>query len=168
MSISRILALGDDALASRAFLIFPNGLPTGGDAVSISLRIDQSFDPPEIVVGEYEIAWKGMKIKKTNNTDATDKTFTIQVRIDQQWKVMDDLMALAKATYDGNTGTSMPDSTTRFPVTILFVDGQDIIKKTWTFEYAKLKGFQIQAIDPASDDPLRCQLTFIYASWKYE
>lgn len=168
MSISKMMANGDDALAARYYIIFPNGLPTGGDAESIALRMDQSFDVPEIIVGEYEIGWKGMKVKKTNNTDNTDKTFQVQVRIDQQWKVMDDLFALAKATYDGNTGTSLPDSATRFPVSIIFVDGQDVVKKTWTFQHAKLKGFQIQSVDPVSDDPLRVSLSFIYASHKYE
>jgi hypothetical protein len=168
MSVSKILNLGDDALAAKYFLVFPNGLPTGGDAESIALRMDQSFDFPEITVGEYEIGWKGMKVKKTNGTDQTDKTFTVQVRLDAQWKVMDDLYALAKASYDGNTGTYLPDSATRFPVAVRFVDGQDVVKKTWTFQYAKLKGFQIQSVEPVSEDPLRVQLTFIYASHKYE
>lgn len=168
MSVSKILGLGDDALASKYYITFPNGLPTGGDTDSISLRLDQSFDFPEIGSGEYEIAWKGMKVKKTNGTDATDKTFTVQVRVDQQWKVMDDLYALAKASYDPNTGTYLPDSATRFPIAIRFVDGQDVVKKTWTFQYAKLKNFTIQSVEPTSEDPLRVQLTFIYASHKYE
>lgn len=168
MSVSKMLNLGDDQLAAKYFLVFPNGLPTGGDAESISLRMDQSFDIPEIVVGEYEVAWKGMKVKKTNGTDQTDKQFQVQCRIDQQWKVMDDLYNLAMGTYNGNTGTYLPDSATRFPIAIRFVDGQDVVKKTWTFQYAKLKGFQIQSVDPVSEDPLRVQLTFIYASYKYE
>jgi len=168
MSVSKILNLGDDQLSAKYFLVFPNGLPTGGDTDSIALRIDQSFSFPEITVGEYEVAWKGMKVKKTNGTDNTDKTFSVQVRIDQQWKVMDDLYALAKATYDGNTGTYLPDAATRFPIAIRFVDGQDVVKKTMTFQYAKLKGFTIQDVDPVSDDPLRVSLTFIYASHKYE
>ena len=168
MSVSKILAASDDQMASRAFIVFPNGLPTGGDSESIALRIDQSFDIPEIIVSEYEVSWKGMKVKRTGQNDATDKTFQIQVRIDQQWKVMDDLYALSKATYDGNTGTSLPDSVTRFPFAILFVDGQDVVKKTVTFQHAKLKSFTIQSVDPTSEDPLRVQLSFIYASHKYE
>ena len=168
MSVSKMLSVGDDQLSSRAYIVFPNGLPTGGDAESIALRIDQSFDIPEIIVSEYEISWKGMKIKKTGQTDATDKTFQVQVRVDQQWKVMDDLYALAMASYNGNTGTSLPDSATRFPFAILFVDGQDVVKKTVTFQHAKLKGFAIQSVDPTSEDPLRVQLSFIFASYKYE
>lgn len=168
MSVSKILNLGDDALAAKYFLVFPNGLPTGGDSDSIALRMDQSFDFPEIIVGEYEVAWKGMKVKKTNGTDQTDKLLQVQVRLDAQWKVMDDIYALAKASYDGNTGTYLPDSATRFPIAIRFVDGQDVVKKTWTFQHAKLKGFTIQSVDPVSEDPLRVQLTFIFASYKYE
>jgi hypothetical protein len=168
MSISKILNLGDDALASKYFLVFPNGLPTGGDTDSIALRMDQSFDFPEIGPGTYEVAWKGMKVPKTNATDQTTKEFTVQVRIDQQWKVMDDLYNLSKASYDPNTGTYLPDSAVRFPLAIRFVDGQDVVKKTWTFQYAKLKTFTIQSIEPISEDPLRVSLTFIYASHKYE
>ena len=168
MSVSKILGLGDDALAAKYFLVFPNGLPTGGDTDSIALRIDQSFSFPEIIVGTYDVSWKGMKVTKTNGTDQTTKEFTVQCRIDQQWKVMDDLYALAKASYDGNTGTYLPDSATRFPIAIRFVDGQDVVKKTMTFQYAKLKGFQIQDVEPTSEDALRVQLSFIYASHKYE
>lgn len=168
MTISRMLACGDNALNSRYFIVFPNGIPTGGDTDSISLRMDQSFDIPEIIVGEYEIGWKGMKLKYTNNTDATDKSFQVQVRVDQQWKVFDDLYTLAKATYDPTTGISLPNASLRFPVTIAFVDGQDTIKKQWTFNGCMLKGFTIQSLDPIGDDPLRVQLSFIFASHKYE
>jgi len=165
MSVERILALGDDQLAARFQLVFPTGIPGGGDSDSIALRMDQPFDPTTITVGEYEIAYKGTKLKKTSMTDGTDKTFTIQVRIDQKWKVFDSLYALSKMTYDPNTGTAYPDAVTRFPIAIQYVDGQNLVVKTWTYNYCKLKEFAVQSNDQGSDDPLRISLTFIWGSF---
>ena len=164
MSIStdQILALGDDAIANQFSIIFPNGIPGGGDANAISLRCDQTFDPPEDVVNVYEIFRKGFKIPKTGMLQETTKEFTIDIRLDQNWKVYDDLRKWADMSYDHSNGTALPEIMARSTVIIQAEDRTQSSVKTISFKYAKPKSVKIQTFDNQSGDPLRITVIFIY------
>lgn len=163
ISSDKILLLGDDQMSSQWQLIFPNGLPSGGDTDSIGLRVDTTFDPPENTVNTYEFFHKGYKFPMTGMLQETDKTFTIEVRLDQQWKVYDDLLAWSKMTYDHSNGTALSEITARTTVIVQAQDRQQNKVANLKFKYAKLKNEpKIGSFDNASGDPIRLTLTFIF------
>lgn len=157
-----IMHLGDDQMASQFAVTFPEGIPTGGDKDSITLRMDQSFDPPEDNVATYEIVYRGMKVPKTSMTHDMTKEFNTMVRIDQKWRVHDDLIKWYYQGYDPINGNAMPDLVTRVPVLVQMFDGQNNVKKTYRFRGCKLKGYKVETLDNSSTDPLRMTLNFIF------
>ena len=162
ISTDQILSLGDDQLASQFSIIFPNGIPGGGDANAISLRCDQTFDPPEDVVNVYEIFRKGFKIPKTGMLQETTKEFTIDIRLDQAWKVYDDMRKWADMSYDHSNGTALPELMARSTVIVQAEDRTQSGVKAISFKYAKPKSVKIQTFDNQSGDPLRITVVFIY------
>jgi hypothetical protein len=162
ISPDAILSLGDDQLANQFSIVFPNGIPGGGDSNAISLRCDQTFDPPENVINVYELFHKGYKIPKTGMLQETTKEFTIDIRLDQSWKVYDDLQKWVNMSYDHNNGTALPEIMARSTVIVQAEDrNQSAIKKIH-FKYAKPKSVKIQTFDNQSGDPLRITVIFIY------
>lgn len=162
ISTDQILGLGDDQMANQYQIIFPQGIPGGGDAETISLRCDQSFDPPEDVVNVYELFRKGFKIPKTGMLQETTKEFTIDIRLDQQWKVYDDIRGWADMSYDHSNGTALPELMARSTVIVQAEDRTQSGVKTITFRYAKPKSVKIQTMANDSGDPLRITVVFIY------
>lgn len=168
ISTDKILSLGDDQAASQFSIIFPNGIPGGGDAETISLRCDQSFDPPENVVNVYEFFHKGYKFPKTGMLQETTKEFTIDIRLDQNWKVYDDIIAWANMSYDHSNGTALPEIMARSTVIVQAEDrNQNSVKKI-TFKYAKPKSVKIGTFDNQSGDPVRITVIFIFFEMKTE
>jgi len=161
MSVDRILNLGDDAHVNQFQLVFPNGIPTGGDSETISLRAE-NFSMPTQTIYKYDIDFRGSKIPKTGRKEDTDKTYSISVRVDQQWKVYDDLKSWHKACYDSSTNTALPDMAVRTPVVIQTLDGNNKIVKTFNFMYSKITDIKVSDFDNTSGDPAKLDLTFIY------
>ena len=64
MSLENIISLGDDQMANNFVLSFPGGIPTGGDADAVSLRMEEAVTMPEDASGEYEIVYQGLKLVK--------------------------------------------------------------------------------------------------------
>lgn len=169
MSVNgRILDLGGNQMKSHYKFTFPEGIPTGGDHESISLRMDQDFDPPEDTVGTYEYYYRGTKIVETNMIHEMDKTFTVMVRLDQQWKAFDDLNAWYRACYDPIEGTALPNSMVR---TTCILEAQDTLNNTVKnikFTYCKIKGIKIDSFENGGTEPSRLQLTFIFGDMDFE
>lgn len=162
MSIDVILNLGDDAHLNQFQIVFPNGIPTGGDDSSITLRMDQTFSLPQEIIYKYNIDFKGSIIVKTGRKEDTDKTLTVSVRVDQNWQVYDDLKAWLNAVYDPKTNTAMPDLLTRTPIAVQWLDGNNSIVKTLTYTYCKITELKITDADNSTGDPVRLELSFIY------
>jgi len=162
MSTDNILNLGDDQLANQYIVLFPTGIPGGGNTDTISLRMDQSFDPPEETVNTYDIIFQGLKITKTGMLTETTKEFTIDIRLDQQWKVFDDLNNWFKKVYDPIKGTALPDIMVRTTVVIQYQDGQNKVVKNMRFTGVKIKSLKVGTADHTSGDPIRLTLGFIY------
>lgn len=168
MSTDVIFGLGNDALVSTFELEFPDGIPSGGSAETVTLRADMTFQAPEEVVGTYDIFKKGIKITKTNTLTDTAKEFTIEWRVDQDWNTFDDMHNWFKAVYDPITGTAMPDNLMRTTVLCKAMDTQNAVKKVIRFKNAKPKSWQISAFDNQGTDPMRCTMTFIYIDMIFE
>jgi hypothetical protein len=162
INTDNILSLGDDQAASQFSLVFPNGIPGGGDANAISLRADQTFDPPEDTVNVYDVFHKGFKFTKTGMLQETTKEFTIDVRLDQNWKVYDDLRRWADYSYDHSNGTALSDTFARSTVIVQAEDRTQTAVKRISFYKAKPKSIKIGTFDNASGDPIRITITFIY------
>jgi hypothetical protein len=156
------MALGNDQVANQFQLSFPNGIPGGGNAQRICLRMDQSFDPPEMVSNVYELIFRGVKIPKTGMLDETTKESTFDVLIDQQWGVYDDLWNWKVLCYDGQNGTALPDAVTRTTFLVQALDGQNNVVKTFRFRNAKCKSVKVGTFDNTSGDPLRVTLILIW------
>jgi len=168
MSVDQILQLGDDQLANSFQLVFPTGIPGAKDSNAIALRMDQAFDPPEESVGEYEIKYMGMTIKKTTRNEATAKEFAIEVRLDQGWQVYDDLRNLYEMTYNPINGTALGDSMTRFPVAVQALDASQSVVKTITFKNSKIKTLKINQFGNEEEGPIRIAVSFIYGTMVIE
>ena len=161
ISSDKILGLGDDQLANQYTIIFPDGIG-GGDRKLISLRADQSFDPPEETVNIYDIFYKGYKFTKTGMLQETSKEFTIDIRIDQDWKAYDDMRAWCDMSYNHSNGTAMPEIFARKTVIVQAEDRTQTAVKQIKFKYCKPKSVKIGTFDNSSGDPLRMTVNFIF------
>jgi len=162
VQVNSILQLGDDQMASQYCIIFPNGIPGGGNWQNISLRMDQSFDPPAESVNVWERFFKGFKIPKTGMLEETNKEFTIDVLIDQQWEVYDALEKWKSMSYNSENGTASPDSDCYAPLIIQYEDKKQKGVKQIMYDHVKIREIKRGTSDNTSGDPLRVSVTFIY------
>lgn len=161
-SINTIIGLGDDQMAGQCNLVFVGGIPGGGDGDRVTLRLDQSIDPPERMVETYEFFFQGEKRVMTSMTDATDKTFTVDVRVDQNWGVIQDLERWLYYTYDFQNGKALPSASVRTTGQLQYFDGQNNIVKSYTYLGLGIKGLKNGTSDMSSPDPLRTTISFIF------
>lgn len=167
-AIDTIINMGDDQQTNQFQILFPAGIPFGGSGENVALRMDQSIDIPEDVVNSYDIFYKGMKIPKTGTLDESTKEISIPVRIDQQWAVWDDLYNWKKKVYDSNEGTRASSEETRTPMIIQALDGSDSVVKTHRFTGVQIKSIKVGAYEHGGSEPMRAELTFIFAAIEHE
>jgi len=165
-SINTIVGLGSDQLSSQCALVFTGGIPGGGDGDRITLRLDQSIDPPERMVETYEYFYQGIKRVMTSMTDATDKTFTTDVRMDQNWAVMKDLERWLYYTYEFTNGKALPTASVRTTAQLQYFDGQNNLVKSYTYLGLGIKGLKNGTSDMSSPDPLRTTISWVYDDYR--
>lgn len=158
-----LLVAGADALKSQFEVTFPGGIPGGGNSTAISLRMDETFDPPEHGVQVYEIFRKGQKIPKAGGAEEVDKMFTVNIRLDQQWKVYDSLQAWKELVYNSETGTPGQSSTMRTTVEVSSLDENNSPVKRIQFTGVFISKIKIQEFDNQSGDPQKLECTFHFA-----
>jgi len=162
MSIDQLIELGDDQISSQFKLEFPTGLPGGGNPDNLSMRADQSFDPPERRTGKYSVFYQGQKIEKTNVVEETDKTFELQFRCDQEWDIYNALDSWFKLTYDEENGTASNDADTRTDMVLRAIGTNKTSKKTIKYVGVKIESIKINEFNHETGDPLRITCNFIY------
>lgn len=168
MGVEIILGLADDQLSNQFQLVFPSGIPGGGNGDLVALRMDQQFDAPEQTTNEYTINYKGMTVMKAGMLDETDKHFSIAVRIDQQWEVFDSIMKWKQMVHNPINGTRLPFALVNTTVLVQSLDGQNNIVKTIKFGGVLIKGVKVETFDHASTDPSRMTLNFMFSTLAYE
>jgi hypothetical protein len=168
MSTDAIILQGADQLLSQWEASFPGGIPTGGNDTNVALRVDTSFTPPAQSVGTYTITKKGITVPKTNTQTGTTKTFSLEWRVDQDWQTFDDMKKWFDAVYDQVNGVALPDISVRGTVLLTLLDTQNNVKKKIRFKNVKPTGFDIPALDNASQEPMRCVMHFIYVDFIIE
>lgn len=162
MSIDLIMGLGDDQLANQFVVLFPTGIPGGGNSDEVTLRMEEEMPMPDDAVGEYLIEYQGMQILKTSQKETTDKHFEMTVRVDTNWNVYKTLKKWKDMAFDPKTGIAMPEALTRTTLVVQALDGQKSVKKNFTFKYVKLQKIQISGFSHTSEDPTKLTLGFIY------
>lgn len=163
VNIDNVLFLADDAMTSQYSLIFPEGVPGGGNAEQISLRMNKEFTMPEITWYTYDIFDHGFKVPKKGMLQEVDKSsLQVQVRIDQQWEVFDALWNWGQLSYNQNTGEGGGDAEFRTTLLVIAEDTKQQPIKTFRFKGVGIKGFAIDAFNMESGDPLYVTLTLIW------
>jgi hypothetical protein len=163
--ISYVEGLADDQMSDQFGLIFPEGVPGGGNSELLRLRMDQSFDEPEQVIAEYEVNFEGVKIPKLGSEE-TSKTFLLSFRVDGNWEVYRAIKSWWRVCFNPDTGAMGSESETR--TTMIFNaygPPNKSIKYSKRYNGLKLKSFKPTAWDPNNKaEPTRVEANFIYAS----
>jgi len=166
MSVQQVLNLGDDQTVNQFQIVFPAGIPGGGQDTNIALRMDQQFAPPAQTVNTYDIFHKGIKIPKTGTVTDTDKKFTIEVRLSQDGSIYKDLDNWKSKCYDFTNGTALPDLMARTTMLVQLTDTQENVVQTWTFTGVKIYELTPPTLDNATGDPARVTVGFLYADFQ--
>jgi hypothetical protein len=161
-NVDKIMSLGDDAASSQFEVFFPEGIPGGGNSDEIAMRSDQPIDVPEIVHGQYEFFFRGIKMMKKSKLEETDKNITISIRLDQQFNVWDSLRAWQQLGFNEKDSTSASDIVSSTTIGIRVYDGTNTSVKTFYFRYASLRGLKATSFDPASNEPVRAELNIMF------
>ena len=162
MSTETILNLGSDQMSNQFVVLFPEGIPGGGNKDIISLRMDQSFTPPDISYSTYEVNYRGLKILKPSLMEETSKEFTCEIRLDQQWDVYDALNTWMKLVFDPETHIAMDDALIRTSVIVQAFGRNNDVAQTLTFKGVIIKSLKIGDFSPESGDPIRLSVGFTF------
>lgn len=156
--------LADDALTDQFGIIFPNGVPGGGNSELLRLRMDMSFDEPEKTLASYEVNFEGVKIPKLGSEE-TDKTFNLSFRVDNNRKVYKALKDWWYLCFNPMTGAVGPEATTRTTmILVAYGPPNKSIKYQKEFHGVKLKSFKVTTYDYSNKgEPIRVECSFIYA-----
>lgn len=163
---NEMLVVGADAMKSQFEIVFPKGIPGGGNANIISLRMDETMDPPEEGVQIYEIFRKGQKIPLPGGAEETDKTFTVNVRLDQNWIVYDDLDKWKQLVYNKTDGTPGGARSYRTDIEVRSINDANIPVARLVYQGCFLGKIKVTELDNQSQEPLKLECTFYYARFK--
>jgi len=168
MSAETIFAMGSDQMANQFIVLFPLGIPGGGNKDVMSLRMDQAFDPPSEALATYDIFYRGLKITKVSTLEETDKSFSLSFRLDQSWEVYDGLRDWKKMVFDPDTHIALSDSEVRTSVIVQYLGREGGIVHTGLFKGVVIKSLKLESADPSSADPLRVTAEFSYYDFSME
>jgi len=164
MAISYVEGLADDQMANQFEVLFVGTIPGGGDSNLLKLRMDRSFDIPERAMATYDVEYQGIKIPKLSSKEETDKTFTLNFRLDGNWKVYDSLNRWFKTGFNENNGANGTESASRISMIFNAYGTGRTLKYTMTFNYVRIKSIKLEAFDMTSSEPSRCECSFIYGT----
>jgi hypothetical protein len=166
---------GNDQMGAMYSLFFPKGIPGTSSALPLefTFRADKEFEIPEKKVMMKDIYYRGIKIPKRIPKDETDKRFTINFRLDENFRIYDSLQQWLDRVYNpqyGNTNTG------KLTLRSL-IKGEQILKTTLVFQAFKsdkkigkkieFKGLCIESLKLTgfandSGDPARVEAVFHY------
>lgn len=173
LDMLNLIDLTGDQISSQFIIKFPQtsffsglpNMPAGFSAREVlSLRMDQSFDPPGREMGQYDIYFQGLKVSKSSPVDQSGKEFSLSFRLDENWILYQSLNAWYRYCFDDIRGVSAPDKTTR---TIMYLDTYGVSENpVYRIEYhgVRIKSLKLGSFDPSSGEPVRVEsgFTFFY------
>jgi hypothetical protein len=163
MAISYTAGLSDDQMANQFEVVFLT-IPGGGNSELLKLRMDRSLDIPERTMATYDVEYQGIKIPKLSAKEDTDKTFTLNFRLDANWAVYDALNKWFKNGLNEDNGSAGTEATNRTTVVFNAYGTGRTIKYSMTFNGVRIKSIKLEAFDMTSSEPSRVECSFIYAS----
>jgi hypothetical protein len=157
--------LGDDAMSNQFKVTFEGGIPGATNSTeNVQLRLDQTLVIPARTFAQYEFFFRGLKITKMSRLEESAKEISMEVRVDQQWKVYDDIQNWHRLVFDDRNATAASEAETRRTIRVDSIDGEDKIAKSFFIRSAKLKEIGDITFDQNSGDPIRMNLTFIFGN----
>jgi len=164
MAITYTEGLADDQMANQFEVVFIGALPGGGDTNLLKLRMDRAFDIPERSMATYDVEYQGIKIPKLSSKEETDKTFTLNFRLDNNWLIYKALNNWFKNGLNENTGAGGTEASNRISMIFNAYGTGRTVKYTMTFNSVRIKTIKLESFDMTSSEPSRCECSFIYAS----
>jgi hypothetical protein len=169
LNLLQMLDMNGDQIQSQFIIRFPNTaffnalptIPPGFDAREISLRT-QSWTPPETSLAEYEIAVQGLKMKRSSPTEATDKSFSLTVRFDDDWMVYGAFRAWMSYIFNPITGETAPEKSTRTVMHADYYGGGSKPKFRQEYFGVKIATVPSGSYDSAAGDPVTADFRFNY------
>ena len=168
MSTSAIMNLGADQMANQFVVSFPGGIPGGGNKDAVSMRVMGAFTIPNITYDTYDIDYRGLKVTQVSTKEATDKSFPLELRLDQQWEVFDGLKTWLDMVFDPETHIGLPTDAIRTTAIIQAYGRNDEIVKTISFKGVVIKSLQVSAFDPGSSEPSIVTAEFAFFNMFFE
>jgi hypothetical protein len=163
MAINYTAGLSDDQMLNQFEVVFTT-IPGGGNTELLKLRMDRSFDIPERTMATYDIEYQGIKIPKLSAKEDTDKTFTLNFRLDANWEVYDALNTWFKTGLNEDNGAGGTEATNRTTVVFNAYGTGRTIKYSMTFNGVRIKSIKLESFDMTSSEPSRVECSFIYAT----
>jgi hypothetical protein len=171
MSLEAIYLAGDDALQNQFQVVIPP-FAGGTDIAGINLRVT-NFSCPDLTVGVYSVEYKGGTFEKPNGKNASSKEFTFDFRVDKYWRTYASFVALKQLVQNDLTDTVGIDvavggiSATRFPVSVLTLDGNDLPTSSgWQYNFCFIKSLTGISHDYSGGDPLTATVTMGFVNQK--
>jgi hypothetical protein len=158
-----VLAVGDDAMKSQYQVVFPSGIPGGGNGLLLSFRQKGTFDPPAHATGMYEVIKKGQKVPFPSASEETDKQFTLTIRLDRLYQVYDALNGWHEVVYNKTTGSNGFSSQYRTTVIVQNLDQGNIPIASFRFSGTYLESLKVSEFDHESGDPMEVECIFKFA-----
>lgn len=160
--IEYLQALTDDQMANQYNIIFPAGIPGGGDGNLLTLRMDKQIDIPERAVEEYMIEYQGIKVPKTSLKEETTKEITLNFRLDGNWQVYRALNNWFKLVFNESNGSGGSEADTRVPILFNTYGSNKQLTYSMRLNGCKIKKIKTETFDMGSADPARVEAVFIY------
>lgn len=158
--LARVGAVDDQM--SNQFEIYFLGTPVI-NIEEMSLRMDRSIDIPKRSVVKSEINYQGVKIPKLTSNEETDKTITLNFRLDQNWMVYNTLNIWFGKTHNHFNG-SMKKTDDR-TVTLVFraFKNNNETSRLFLFKNLQIMSIKLSEFDHTSNEPIRVECEFIYS-----
>lgn len=164
MSIQQLIDLQNDQIRSQYRILFPTGIPGGYpvDPMSLTLRQDMNFPWPTREVSTYDVFYQGVKITKTGVLDNTDKKFTLEFRLDENWQIFNTFQAWYKKVFDEQEGLADNEAATRTKLIVQMLGANHQVTKQVTYNGIKIYSLGQDEPEHTSGDPMRVKVGFIY------
>lgn len=168
--------LTDDQKSNQFLIVFPEGVPTGpegatasaitnyegGGPLSLSLRMDQTFDPPQRLIGTYELPYNGIKITRTKSLEESEKRFQLSFRLDQNWALWNTLNKWWNYIFDDEKQTFRDGKSSRVPMFMLAFGPQNKISQRFEYKGTRLISLKTTPFENNGSEPSRVESEFIY------
>ena len=132
------------------------------------IRMNDTFQIPDMGVAKTEIMWRGMKIPKTLVKDEMNKEITLKFRVDQTWIIYDIFYKWMKRVYTNNEGLSQNEQKTRLNL-MLFALGPKFgggggkqVYHIWEFQGCKITNLKVDQFQHSGGEPINIEVTFIF------